>query len=1157
MAQYTIVLTAELKSLMAERGLKRLNNEAKNLKRNMGEANKALGGGAFAIRGIATELRGIAQGLTIAITALAGGMALVGRQSINMAAEFENLKVTMEVLSGSVEEADRLIRDLKEFAATTPLSLRDVEQGATTLVALGESTDDVIPKLRLLGQAAVALNRPLDQLIRVRQQLAGGVVLARSLQAVGLTREELQAEVGRDLGEASGAELVAGFESALTQFTGLFDRTLNTIRGRLVNLQDIWELALAALATPLSPLIQEIAVNIADGFERIKDFLEDNADEVADAFQIIVDAARDFLRPVTNAFNVFFSNLEDRPQLLSDLANGFVMVSKALGGLVIGTTVLSGITGLLAAFTLLRISLPHLAATIIALLAPLRSLVVAQGLATGIASAQVTQTGILASTISQTAFQFRVFAQIAGRAIAPLTLLIGVFRNLGAIRGAIDGITGAFSGLIGALDGLISLIPGIKGFGDLFNRIFSGLDLLIISFLGGIELAFRELGLGFLRVQAFLQGFTDPREFKAYRDAADELNSALERMEDSTFDAIDGILGLRNPFERSGDAAEDSTEKLISFADALNNIDTDGLIRELNSLIKAFAGLSVASRQAIIDQALARGLIVPISTEGELTPDQEAFPFDLGPVAQQLESEGFDLAEIFKPLVDAGERLDQEYIEDILGLDDLLGTGGGGGGSASENLSDFQQSLKDLNDTVRELAIEEQLALELGEDVTDIYESRADALRDAFIEMSAIADLTEEEKIIVQGIRAELDRVLAELQAVEIQQIVNEFNQMASILDTQVAILEALNIDTRSLVESQKSNALDTILNLAEVVSETGVNAEIWGDINTALGEYLDAVDTLGEMDIQDVIDEFNQQQARTDIERGLEDQSDLLPRPVSGDLSEAFENVIRDIQETFKADPNLRVEGHPLIELRDDLLEVMQLEVQRRQENVDALIDHIAELQALGVPLEELTPLFNDLTDASHALYNAQTDLADAEELGDIFDPKDRPDRPSPWERQLKWKQAGLDFKGILENVWEEGGEILGDAIKEALSGGSVDISNVMMSLADTWATDVGDKLFSPVLGKIPGQKEPGLISGFGGFLGLAGPGLFTGITTGLIGMLFNEAFGDKPLEIEGPVDVNLVDIQSNAANFFSFGGFEGFTFTSRFKNVFESSLY
>jgi phage tail tape-measure protein len=146
---------------------------------------KSTGGGAFAIRGIATELRGIAQSLTIAITALAAGMALVGRQSINMAAEFENLKVTMEVLSGSVEEADRLIRDLKEFAATTPLSLRDVEQGATTLVALGESTDDVIPKLRLLGQAAVALNRPLDQLIRVRQQLAGGVVLARSLQAVG------------------------------------------------------------------------------------------------------------------------------------------------------------------------------------------------------------------------------------------------------------------------------------------------------------------------------------------------------------------------------------------------------------------------------------------------------------------------------------------------------------------------------------------------------------------------------------------------------------------------------------------------------------------------------------------------------------------------------------------------------------------------------------------------------------------------------------------------------------------------------------------------------------------------------------------------------------------------------------------------------------
>jgi tape measure domain-containing protein len=59
--------------------------------------------------------------------------------------------VQFKVLTGSVEEANAMMADMREFAAASPLSLGGVQKAARTLMSFGTATETVMPKIRLLG----------------------------------------------------------------------------------------------------------------------------------------------------------------------------------------------------------------------------------------------------------------------------------------------------------------------------------------------------------------------------------------------------------------------------------------------------------------------------------------------------------------------------------------------------------------------------------------------------------------------------------------------------------------------------------------------------------------------------------------------------------------------------------------------------------------------------------------------------------------------------------------------------------------------------------------------------------------------------------------------------------------------------------------------
>lgn len=823
MAQYTIILDTELKSRVAEQGLKRLNNQTKQLKKNFNEAFAGGGGGAFAIRGLATELENVNRTLTIALGAVFGAMGLVGRQAINMSAEFETLRVTIETLTGSVEEADMLIRDLKTFAATTPLQLTDVEQGATTLLALGEATDDVIPKLKLLGQAAVALNRPMDQLIRVRQQLAGGIVLARSLQAVGIRREILEEAVGKDLAEATGDELVAGFEKALGRFEGLFERTFNTIRGRLANLRDVVEITFAALGDPAQPFILQISSDLEAGMQRLREFLENNVDAISDAIKVLIDAVANFLRPATEGFDDFMDALERNPGLLSELAHGFINLSAGLAGLVVIGNIAAGLLSILAAATLLRLSIPALAKTIqgwTKTFGAMRASIVSTLPKLGILKDALKLPSVAAEiTIGEKGLEAVLAAQKTATAMASARLAVGNFLKaagkIGIVVGVIiqafinwrDSLTliGSavrlirdllalllipFEGLIASVDKMAQMLPGITGLNDLFAKSFA-----IVA--NSIEIAFRGLSVLIQRL-------------RQYAGLQNDAEAALERYNQAIIRWMDNQGMALDDFEKANIALKHLAGSTDAVATSFDSVDSVGIVTAINAVTRAAAALNDELKP--LTGLGAAGLRIDVQSfllPPELRRILEDFPAEL----------------VGAEIAGAMNRLTRSNLKDRLEeiFPELFPKTGGGAARepeltrAQERLIEFNEAIALFGDRVRISSAELEQGLINTEEKSDAFLNSLRGLIDALNILDIEQELTEPHKklldTLVNQLVAMKDIVQAEEDLLAIKEKGIRFREFE---EARLQELAELNIARKEKEELAEQLGLDRLLQMKE-----------------------------------------------------------------------------------------------------------------------------------------------------------------------------------------------------------------------------------------------------------------------------------------------------------------------------------------------------
>lgn len=102
-----------------------------------------------------------------ALTRLTAPIALIGGFALNASGKMEQLQVAFESMLGSADGAKRMVKSLADFAAGTPFQLEGIGAAAKQLLSFGVAEEDVMGRLKILGDIAAGANVPLQDMAAI------------------------------------------------------------------------------------------------------------------------------------------------------------------------------------------------------------------------------------------------------------------------------------------------------------------------------------------------------------------------------------------------------------------------------------------------------------------------------------------------------------------------------------------------------------------------------------------------------------------------------------------------------------------------------------------------------------------------------------------------------------------------------------------------------------------------------------------------------------------------------------------------------------------------------------------------------------------------------------------------------------------------------
>lgn len=222
--------------------------------------------GAAADRLAGSLVTRLVKGALLAVTGLVGWGAV-------LAADAEQAQVAFSTLLGSAEAATAVLQQLQDYSASTPFALGDLRTAAQQLLAVGITTNDLLPSLQMLGELAAGTGRDIGEFADIFAQVRGrgvaslehvnrlaerGVPIYTALtETLGVSVEELRKLISA--GKVGFPELQAALESLTSEggmFAGGVAAQSQTIYGLLSTLKD--NIGFAAM---------EIANQLLEAFE--------------------------------------------------------------------------------------------------------------------------------------------------------------------------------------------------------------------------------------------------------------------------------------------------------------------------------------------------------------------------------------------------------------------------------------------------------------------------------------------------------------------------------------------------------------------------------------------------------------------------------------------------------------------------------------------------------------------------------------------------------------------------------------------------------------------------------------------------------------------------------------------------------------------------
>lgn len=219
----------------------------------------------------------------IGIGAAAGGVIALGGAAIQAAADMEQTRIAFTTMLGSAEKANVFIKDLVNFAKTTPFELKGLEQASKQLLAYGFTQEEVLPNLKALGDITAGVGTDkMPQLIlafgqvraatkltgaELRQFTEAGVPLLDELaKQMGKTAGEIQEMISDGkIGFTDVQQALMGLTAEGGRFENLMQKQSQSLSGMISNLRDAWNIFLRGEGQKLldwAKIFVDIAIDI-------------------------------------------------------------------------------------------------------------------------------------------------------------------------------------------------------------------------------------------------------------------------------------------------------------------------------------------------------------------------------------------------------------------------------------------------------------------------------------------------------------------------------------------------------------------------------------------------------------------------------------------------------------------------------------------------------------------------------------------------------------------------------------------------------------------------------------------------------------------------------------------------------------------------------
>lgn len=236
--------TREIERLEAE--ARRANEQLGRMKKNTDDINEAF---RNSIPSVSSFKRALAS---------VGGVYVfqqLARDVIRVRGEMEQMEVAITSLVGSQDKANVLIKDLKDFARMSPLTIKDLMEATQTMIGFGVSVEKIPRFIRALGDVTLGNSERFKSITLAFSQMtaAGRLMGQDNLQFInagfnplmyiaektGKTMKELRDEMQK--GAISTKMVEDAFISATEaggRFYQMSEKTSQTVAGQMNKLRD-------------------------------------------------------------------------------------------------------------------------------------------------------------------------------------------------------------------------------------------------------------------------------------------------------------------------------------------------------------------------------------------------------------------------------------------------------------------------------------------------------------------------------------------------------------------------------------------------------------------------------------------------------------------------------------------------------------------------------------------------------------------------------------------------------------------------------------------------------------------------------------------------------------------------------------------------------